>query len=93
MEGGSCGGLIWGREELSFPGKGILIRERGAREKEGGRERVKVCAGTFTRKTLPQNHSMGKGEGLTTASFYKQLSAEAEVSEVRTITRVIHGGL
>lgn len=62
-----------------------------AREKDRDREREQH-ARDHTRKTLPQNHALGKGE-LTTISFYKHQSSKSEVLEVHTITRALPGGL
>ena len=55
------------------------------REKERGR--VEVHVGNCTRKNSSPK-TLRKGEGRTTASFYKQQSAESEVLEVCDITRV-----
>ena len=54
---------------------------------------MKLHAGSYTRKTLPQNHGPGKGVGLNTTHFYKYWSTESEVSEAQAITRVVSGGL
>ena len=67
--------------------------ERRARKKGQEREKVKPCTGDCRRKTLPQNHWLGKGEGLTITSFYKQWSSKSEVLEVCAITRVMSSRL
>lgn len=41
------------------------------------------------KKIIPQNHYLGKGEGLTTTKFYEQRSTKSEVLEVCTITGVV----
>ena len=67
--------------------------ERSKRENERERERQRKNqhAGDCIRKTLPQNHWLGKGEELTT-SFYKQQSSKSEVLEVHATTGVMPGG-
>ena len=49
-------------------------------------EKDRECTGDCRRKTLPQNHLLGKGERLTTTSLHKQQSSKSEVSEVCIIT-------
>lgn len=59
---------------------------------ERGREREQ-CRGGCMRKTLLQNHSLRKGEGLATTRFYKQWRSKYEILEVHTNTGVMPSGL
>lgn len=95
VESRSCGELTWSREELQvLPWGGSPDHgERSKRERKRDIERVKVHVGNCTRITLAQNHWLWKEEGLNTASFCKQQSPEAEVSEIHAIARVTPGGL
>ena len=88
--------LIWGSKVLPVLWWGGSPNHRGRRGREGekggkeiGRERTEKWAGGRRRKTLLQNHWLGKGEGLTTSSFYKQWSAKSEVVEVHAIASVV----
>lgn len=63
--------------------------QRSMRERGRQNER---CAGDYIRECLPQHHWLGKGEGLTTTSYYNQQSAKSEVLEACTISRVVLSG-
>lgn len=52
---------------------------------------MNVYTGNFTRNTLPQNHLLGKREGLNTPTFHKQWSTEPKVLDVCTIANVAPG--
>lgn len=58
MEGMRCGDLILGKKNYGCcREEGALIIERGEREIE---REIKQHTGDFTRKTLAENHGLGK---------------------------------
>ena len=69
--------------------------ERGEKERERERERekeIKQQAGDCTRKILPQNHCLGKLEGLIITNFLSSGAEMSEFLEVHAIARVEPGG-
>ena len=76
--------MFWRETDCGCCGEeGALITEKSERE------RVKTCIEDSSRKTLSQNHCLGKGEGWATASFYKQWSMKSEVLEVCAFASVV----
>lgn len=64
--------MVEGRDCRVDVGKRITAGTAVGRSKtERKREKGEVHVGNCTRKTRPQNHHLGKGEGGTRASFYK----------------------
>ena len=80
-------------EKRTAGGEGPLITEKGGSGGEREREKKSSAQQIAQEKLFPQNHRLGKGEGLITASYYKWWIAKSEVLKGLAITMILPGRL